>query len=81
MEKENQELLQLREEAKHRQFEEKAKSARTLALNAELQRLLAKAKEFRRRQLLVRCGLAPWRRLVALTRYTALSQTARHGSH
>jgi hypothetical protein len=39
--------------------EEKLKSARYLALQAEQRRWLERAKNFRARQLLVRRGLAP----------------------
>jgi hypothetical protein len=44
--------------------EEKLKSARYLALQAEQRRWLERAKDFRARQLLVRRGLAPWRRYI-----------------
>lgn len=62
--KEEQEAERLRDEARQRKEEEKLKSARGLAMQAELRRLLEKAKKFRDRQLLVRVGLAPWRRFV-----------------
>eukprot|EP01039_Chlorochromonas_danica_P000095 gene95-102_t len=68
LKEEEAEAQRLREEARSRKEEEKAKNARLLALQNEQRRLLDRARVFYQRQLLIRCGLAPWRRFIEETR-------------
>jgi hypothetical protein len=53
---------------RQKRLEEQANSQRTMALQAELKKKLEIAMEFRKRELLIRCGLSPWLRYIAICR-------------
>jgi hypothetical protein len=63
----------IRKEARAKQQEHKAVTDRRRSeLEDRLRAQMTKVRRFRHTQLLVRCGLAPWRQYMELVRYVSL---------